>query len=586
MKYLYIFLLPVLAAAEVFIARPSHPTLVSLEQHVATPPPPADLYIFVTPPASFMFQHISLALELWKRQVGHVLILTLHGYKEPFQSQLKAVNSLKLTSTPSNIYLWDMGHPPPPAVVVNNHTQPILLVKPSLNAFGMPTPVFGCRAIDGYKVLFKHIANAFKAAINYEEVPDTFGNQVDLDPAVRATNQRNAEYVAHQLFLRATRKLMIVPSFIPEPTELARYLKIRYVGTVPTAAMTGYWTAGFIKAYHHTTEYRTSFTERTVDLVRGLWMKLFLHDNLLAIDIKSIVNQPTLTLVFSHPFLALPEPLHPSVIYTGAVVAPEREDPKHISKTSLKLLNNSKYPTLVVSFGTYAALEESTFLKVFHAVMPDLQAKDSWSLIWALPQRQIDILSPETQSLIRGVPGRISFEPWIVLPAILAHSNLKLFVSHCGGNSLGEALRAGVPVVGLPAGAEQPWNCDVASKNVDFVLCHELWRTTADDIRSSVERILFDPSSVHIMRNAERAKLLAQRAYSGAPLAADWVQWAMGGKDTTTTAPLVTKADREGVIKALYLDVSAALIALMFIVCTLLAYLRGYNNCIKKSKVE
>lgn len=578
MKFLLFAVCCCIAWAEVFILKPPSFTLSLLDNRIRQSDSwQQDLYVFVTPPASLMYQHISLALELYKRQIGNILILTLKGYKEAFEAQLKTISRVTSQRKPSMIYIWEMGSMPSPNRTISNHKRPILLAEPTLNAFGMPKAPIDMKQADSYFKIFEFIANTFTAAMGHQEVQDLSGEQ-----PIDNKNQEQAEFVVDYVFANASRKLMVVPSIIPHPILLAKSYQIPYVRTIPTAALADLWSANFIPAYHHSTEYRTSFKDRAIDLVRGLWVRMFLHNNLLSLDL-SLAIEPALTLIFSHPFLGLPKPIAPSIIYTGAVVAPEREDPKHISKESLKLLNNN-YPTVVLSFGTYAVFEEESFLKIFDAVMPDLQAAESWSLIWALPKRQMELLSPPVLARIKGVPGRISFEPWVVLPAILSHKNLKLFVSHCGGNSLGEALRAGVPVVGIPAGAEQPWNCDVASKNVDFIVCHQLWKSTTEDIRSSVERILFDPNSMSITENANKVKLLSERAYPGAPLAADWIQWAIS-RQKSTTAPLVTKADREGIVRALYLDVSAAIISLLFIVCVSLAYLAGLSKR-NKTKLE
>lgn len=49
--------------------------------------------------------------------------------------------------------------------------------------------------------------------------------------------------------------------------------------------------------------------------------------------------------------------------------------------------------------------------------------------------------------------------PWCPQAAVLKHAAVGLFVTHCGWNSLLEAVAAGQPVLGWPSVAEQTTNC-------------------------------------------------------------------------------------------------------------------------------
>jgi len=54
---------------------------------------------------------------------------------------------------------------------------------------------------------------------------------------------------------------------------------------------------------------------------------------------------------------------------------------------------------------------------------------------------------------------------WVSSPrAVLAHPNVRAFVSHCGINSVHESLAAGTPIVGIPMLADQR---DMAARVAD-----------------------------------------------------------------------------------------------------------------------
>lgn len=58
-------------------------------------------------------------------------------------------------------------------------------------------------------------------------------------------------------------------------------------------------------------------------------------------------------------------------------------------------------------------------------------------------------------------PDNVMIGKWLPQNDILAHPNLKLFISHCGKGGVTEAKYHGVPVLGIPLFAEQHGNVDM-----------------------------------------------------------------------------------------------------------------------------
>ncbi|KAL5197489.1 hypothetical protein ABZP36_001001 [Zizania latifolia] len=109
--------------------------------------------------------------------------------------------------------------------------------------------------------------------------------------------------------------------------------------------------------------------------------------------------------------------------------------------------------------------------------------------------------------------------PWCPQAAVLKHTAVGLFVTHCGWNSLLEAAVAGLPVLGWPVFAEQTTNCRQ--------VC-ECWRNGAElpeEVESgAVARMVTEMMSGE-MGKEKRAKAAEWKAAATAATAAGGSSW-------------------------------------------------------------
>ncbi len=137
-------------------------------------------------------------------------------------------------------------------------------------------------------------------------------------------------------------------------------------------------------------------------------------------------------------------------------------------------------PVVYANLGTVARAPASQLAKMAEAF-----ASDEVRVLWVVRDAIRDRLPASPAPNIRIVN-------WIESPrAVLAHPNVRVFVSHCGINSVYESMTAGTPVVGIPMLSDQR---DMAARIADAGV--GLWmdktRFTAAGLRAAIDRVKGD----------------------------------------------------------------------------------------------
>ena len=106
------------------------------------------------------------------------------------------------------------------------------------------------------------------------------------------------------------------------------------------------------------------------------------------------------------------------------------------------------------------------------------------------------MLKRELQDAIRSqkIPDNVRIESWVPsVSAVLSHDNVRVFISHCGVNSVYESIAAGTPVVGIPMMAGQrEMAVRVQDAGVGVALNKSTF--TPEELRRAVVRVLEDNS--------------------------------------------------------------------------------------------
>ena len=145
-----------------------------------------------------------------------------------------------------------------------------------------------------------------------------------------------------------------------------------------------------------------------------------------------------------------PRPLYPLTHYVGPVVS-NRKQPL---EENLKHWLDSHSPQSVVylSMGSYMPLNGNRARAIVHGVI-----EAGYDLLWSLRLTNRDILEDIDGEYINS--SRILISKWLPQATVLQHPSVSMAVLHGGFGGVNEALIAGVPIICLPYGGDQPMNC-------------------------------------------------------------------------------------------------------------------------------
>lgn len=158
----------------------------------------------------------------------------------------------------------------------------------------------------------------------------------------------------------------------------------------------------------------------------------------------------------------------------------------------------ARSPSVVyVQMGTLIRL---TRTQVAELVAAFSRLEPAQQVLWSLREPQQALLPPAESR-----PGNLRVEPWVPQPAVLAHPNVRAFITHGGANSVHEGLAFGKPLLAMPFWLD---GYDLAARVVDSGAGLAMDRPpafTAREVATKVRRLLDEQEFT------ARAGLLAER---------------------------------------------------------------------------
>ncbi|XP_027093754.1 UDP-glycosyltransferase 90A1-like [Coffea arabica] len=117
---------------------------------------------------------------------------------------------------------------------------------------------------------------------------------------------------------------------------------------------------------------------------------------------------------------------------------------------------------LYVAFGTQAEVSEEQILEIAKGL-----EQSYVNFLW--------VIRPKAMEILKGFEERVKdrglmVKEWVDQMEILQHKSVKGFLSHCGWNSVTEAICAGVPILAMPFMAEQYLNARLVAEEISVGL--------------------------------------------------------------------------------------------------------------------
>ncbi|KAF4519851.1 UDP-glycosyltransferase-08 [Ephemera danica] len=229
-------------------------------------------------------------------------------------------------------------------------------------------------------------------------------------------------------------------------------------------------------------------------------------------SVWELERSASLTLLNNHFSMSYPRPLVPSMVEVGGM---------HVMRTSGKL------PADVQKFLDEAP-EGAIYFSMGSNLRSDQMPAERRNAILAafaeLPQR---VLWKWESDTLPNQPPNVKLGKWLPQQDILAHPNVKLFITHGGLLSAQEAAFHGVPLVGIPVFGDQMLNMRKAELG-GFGVMVELKNVSKSSLLWAINKVVHDPS----YRREARRRAAVYRDQPESPMdrAVFWTEYVLRHK--------------------------------------------------------
>lgn len=215
----------------------------------------------------------------------------------------------------------------------------------------------------------------------------------------------------------------------------------------------------------------------------------------------------SLALVNYHFSQGIPRPLVPAIIEIGGIQAKQKSSA--LPPDLEEWISSAKDGAIFFSLGS-------------NIQSIDLPLHKRQAILQTFKTLKQHIVWKFEDDTIKDLPKNVKIWKWLPQDDILAHPNIRLFITHGGGGSIVEAKFYGVPVVGIPIFADQPTN--IANVEAEgWGLGVQYSNLTFDNLSAAVYKVLNEPSYTNVVKTA--STIYRDRPMTSLDSAVFWVEY-------------------------------------------------------------
>ncbi|KAJ8928786.1 hypothetical protein NQ314_018644 [Rhamnusium bicolor] len=194
------------------------------------------------------------------------------------------------------------------------------------------------------------------------------------------------------------------------------------------------------------------------------------------VDLNDVLYNASLVLLNSHVSLFHPQPSVPCMIEIGGFhVKPPSKLPDDLQT----FLDNAKEGVIFFSMGS-------------NLKSKDLPLEKREAILKAFAKRKEKVLWKWEDDVLPGQPPNVKLGKWLPQQDILAHPNVKVFITHGGLLSTIETVYYGVPTIAMPIAGDQKMNAKIAQEG-GFCIILPFQELSEERLSSLLEEILTNP---------------------------------------------------------------------------------------------
>ncbi|KAH8343684.1 hypothetical protein KR059_004433 [Drosophila kikkawai] len=228
-------------------------------------------------------------------------------------------------------------------------------------------------------------------------------------------------------------------------------------------------------------------------------------------SLEEVMDSFSLVLLGQHFSLSYPRSYLPNMIEVGGLHLQQQRKVQDLPKELAQFVDQS--PEGVIYFSMGSNIKSADLPPARREVLMETFASLRQRILWKFEDDQLP-----------GKPENVFISKWFPQPDLLAHPNVKLFITHGGLLSTIESIYFGKPVLGLPVFYDQHLNVQRA-KQAGYGLSADLWSANATELTSLIQELLSNSSYAAAAQT--KSKLFRDQKETALERAVWWTEYVL-----------------------------------------------------------